>query len=516
MLRYLSIKTFVLLCTTMILINNCASYRTVKREITPKDSYQTLDNRSPFLKAHMKNGTVYVVSDWRVDTNEKMVAGFGALLSVNRDTLKHGEFSIPIDSVIVFETNVLQESSAVAALSIITGISAAVTIACLTNPKACFGSCPTFYASDGNRLILQAEGFSSSIAPSLEASDVDALFRAKSQGRKFILEMRNEALETHVVRYVDLLVLPRPRGGRVFKDINGKFWQARGLLPPTSCIEPGGECLSLLRSFDGKERFSLADSINLAKREILEVEFENTEEGPVGLVIGARQTLLSTYLLYQTFAWMGSRIGDWFALFGQKKHDPSKSRLGNLLGRIEVLVQDGQGSWQSVGEAGEHGPLATDTYLIPLPSFHHGKTTKVRLRLTKGNWRIDYLALAKLEGEVTPIRVKPYSVINNGIRDKDALATLCDSTKVLTTLPGDTYTLEYLLPEDMDGRELFLESRGYYLEWMRQEWLDEENPEKLARMFYSTETALRDLAPEFKKSEHSMEDAFWRSRYAKP
>ncbi len=58
------------------------------------------------------------------------------------------------------------------------GISLAVTAYCIANPKACFGSCPTFYLEDeGGREPErpQAEGFSESIARVLEARDIDAL-----------------------------------------------------------------------------------------------------------------------------------------------------------------------------------------------------------------------------------------------------------------------------------------------------------------------------------------------------
>ncbi len=46
----------------------------------------------------------------------------------------------------------------------------------------------------------------------------------------------------------------------------------------------------------------------------------------------------------------------------------------------------------------------------------------------------------------------------------------------IVTLPGDAYQLAYRLPEHPERYELFLESRGYYLEWMRREWMADESP----------------------------------------
>lgn len=503
-------------CLFLLLFSQCTQFKKVNRTIKQPQEYESLDQRSPFLKAHMKDGRVYVLADWRVQEPERLVVGNGFILSVNRDTLDLGDFSVSLDSVVIFETNVVQTSPAVAALTIITGISAAISIACLSNPKACFGSCPTFYASDGNNDLLQAEGFSSSIAPWLEDTDIDALYRIQVQGKTLRLEMRNEALETHVVRSADVLISPKPVGGRILKDTQGKFWEVLSQHPLTIDQSMDEDVLPLLQHFDGEERFSLADSTDLSSKETLDFEFDSPADGKAGLIIAVRHSLLSTYLLYQTLAYMGTKVGDWFALYGKAKHDPDKSRLASILGRIEVLVQDSDGNWQLVDEVGEHGPLATDIYLVHLPESVARENNKIRLRLTKGTWRLDYVALACIGNPVKPDRIQPSRVLQNGVPNKSVLELLTDSSQVLVTLPGDAYTLEYDLPVDSHNSEFFLESRGYYLEWIRQEWLAEENPGELAKLLFGTKTALKRLAPEFKKMEPGMEEAFWRSRYAKP
>ena len=82
-------------------------------------------------------------------------------------------------------------------------------------------------------------------------------------------------------------------------------------------------------------------------------------------------------------------------------------------------------------------------------------------------------------------------------------------------MPGDKYELTYDLPPG-DDYELFLDSRGYYLEWMRSEWLREERPLAALRMLVDPAAALRELAPAFKRIEAEAEQLFWRSRYARP
>jgi hypothetical protein len=76
-------------------------------------------------------------------------------------------------------------------------------------------------------------------------------------------------------------------------------------------------------------------------------------------------------------------------------------------------------------------------------------------------------------------------------------------------------TITYRLPENYAKLELFLESRGYYLEWIRDEWLAEENPAMAAMVMTDPAGLLRLMAPMYKDVESEMEQSFWSSRYAK-
>jgi hypothetical protein len=261
---------------------------------------------------------------------------------------------------------------------------------------------------------------------------------------------------------------------------------------------------------------STADSTDLATREFVDLEFPASGDS-VGLVIGSRQTLLSTYLLYQALAYMGRSAGTFLAALerGDANARLRAGGIGRELGGIEVQARDSSGEWITIGETQETGPLATDVRIIPLLDLPPS-TTRLRLRLTRGHWRIDYVAMATLEERVSPMRLDPVLVRRRGAIDERALSVLLDSSRALTTHPGDEYTLVYELPQDFARYELFLESRGYYLEWMRQEWMAEESPAHVAMMVFDPKKALRELAPQFKKVEPTMESAFWSSRYVQP
>jgi hypothetical protein len=491
----------------------CSYPPRVVRKVVPPEKAASLDRKAPYLKAHLRDGRVYVLARWKVDEGQGTVAGEGELLGPDRRALEQGSFSVPVASVALFETNVVPDSPSIQDRALVMGISAAVTVGCLIAPKACFGSCPTFHVGEGAGAKLVAEGFSTSIAPSLEATDVDALYQAQPRGRRFEVRMTNEALETHVVRHVHLLSARKPPGGRVVATSAGELREVMDLREPTACTAEEGDCRATLKALDGRERTSRTDGRDLAAGEVIDLSFAGPRSGRLGLVVGARQTLLTTFLFYQTLAYMGPSAGDWIArLEREGPASPVVDRvhaLRDILRGIEVLVPDGQGGWASAGEVHETGPLASDVKLVPLPARGSASPySRIRLRVTRGHFRIDFVALGRLGQSVTPQRLLPVEVRREAGGPAEAVVR-----RPLTTVPGDAYRFVYRLPPDPESQELFLESRGYYLEWIRQEWLSEADPPALLRVLANPRQTLLDLAPTYHQREAEMEKAFWSSRY---
>ena len=518
----------LLLSGSLIFSASCSPSRIDRRITTNVDeiTHKKDSEEIPYLKLHINNGDLYILSDWEIIEESNQVTGIGKHMNLNREILSEGEFNISMQQIVLAETNHIDAPTAstgtLAALTVITGI---FTVVCITNPKACFGSCPTFYASDGNDYIVQSEGFSSSISPCLEERDVDALYRIKPVSENFEIQLRNEAYETHVIRSANILALPKPPGGRVYSTPEGDFIQAKNLVEPTEVIAPEGDCSEKLCEFDGYERFSAADSTDLAEKEIIEFTFYSVPSGDKGLVIASRQTLLTTFLFYQTLAYMGTKTGEWFADL-ERNSSKYKALFGDsrpTLGTIDVLIKNENGEWEKVSEVGETGPIATDIKLVPLrnliPDDYYKSNEseyKIGLRMAKGLWRIDYVALAELVDKVDPIIIAPSSSFPQKINSSKVVELLTNPDSLLITFPGDRYFLNYKLPSDFAEYELFLESQGYYLEWMRNEWLSEENSAKVYQMFLNPKQYYKDLAPQFKKVEAEMEETFWSSKYVYP
>ncbi len=492
---------------------------TIQRRQAPPAEVDQLDAGARFLKVHTRSGELYVLDAWSVDQAQRKVYGRGPRYDEHRRVVGRGPMIVPLADVALFETNTRAPNSPiVASMTLVTVGSVALSAVCLANPKSCFGSCPTFYVEhdgDGSGRVA-AEAFSASVSPSLEARDVDALHRARPSGRSLRLRVTNEALETHVIRQADLLVAPRPAGGRVLAGTDGRFWTAPALRPPVRCAAAEGSCLPAVQAIDDHERASASDPQDLAARETIELEFAAPGGPALGLVIEARQTFITTFLLYQALGYMGRQAGSYLAALerGDAKLREQGASLFGLLGDIEVQAPDGRGGWRRVGGFAETGPIARDLQVVPLPAGVRGD--RLRLRVTRGHWRIGHVALAALAAPVTPQRVRPGTIHTVAGDARAAGDWLAGRQPALVTGPGDEHRLRYELPADAAELELFLDSRGYYLEWMREPWLGEESAARLVLLFNHPQRALRDLAPAYKRLEPEFEALFWRSRYARP
>jgi hypothetical protein len=182
------------------------------------------------------------------------------------------------------------------------------------------------------------------------------------------------------------------------------------------------------------------------------------------------------------------------------------------LGDIDVSVRAPDGIFRPIGSYREVGPIAREVQLVPFAAGAVDDTSPlvVRIVMTAGNWKLDYVGLAEIDAPVAPVYLDPVAVFQDGKASLSALARLLAPGEHLVTYPRDAYTIRFELPEG--DQELFLESRGYYYEWIRKSWLAEESSWDLMRMLLDPESAMRRLAPAYKRIEGDMERTFWQSR----
>ncbi len=468
-----------------------------------------------YLKVHFENGEVIILGkDWFIDSSGNCISGYGERYDAQRRLVEVGYQDVDIDSVVLFETNKElgeTERTRIGALTLIGALDIGMAIYCIADPKACWGSCPTFYIHPELDLHhSDAEGFSSAILPCEEYRDIDDLNYWESS-TDFEITMKNEALETHVVREVELLAIPSLKNQTVLHGSDDQFYICDTTFTPILARAEEGDILAELSSLDKVERMSLSDSNYLARKEEVFLEFNNSESGEIGLDISFRHSLMSTYLFYSFIGYMGHQASDYFALMQTDSSYLKRLKNGveKELGGIDIYqwseeIQD----WIPAGSVSETGPIAINRQFVPLP--YQESNTRIKLVMSKGLWRLDHVQIASIERKVEPLVLSASSVYKNNTNDSVALRLLEPGGAALTTYPGESYTIHFKLPQG--GHQLFLSSKGYYLEWLRKEWLDEENLSKLIQLNYRPKAYLRNEAMSFKNYEEIMESQFWNSR----
>lgn len=478
-------------------------------------------NRLHFLKAHLKNGDVCILTDnWQIDNSDSLIIGVGSKYNYNRQLILQGRMEIPIEEVVIFETNKkisTGESTRKLALSILTGLNAGATSACLANPKACYGSCPTFYINQTDNFhYSDAEGFSNAILPSLEYGDIDALRPQYISDKTFSIFMRNEALETHMVRDVNIRAYPLKDNQRVYHSPGDEFYLSNKLYAVDRAVADEGDITQLLRKDDYQERFSLSDENNLSSREEVFLEFNDISHGEnLGLVLHFRQSLMTTYFIYNAMGYMGDEVGDIFAKMEMEKdiYGKMKNGLRKELGDIEVyLWNEISREWVFQDSFYETGPIALNRQIVPLKIPVNDSKARIKLVVNKGLWRLDYAALAAIQKKVEPFELNPVAIYNKGKLDPTALSQISSPDEHLISMPGSEYQFQYEFPQSNVKYELFLYSKGYYLEWMRESWLKDKNLLKLKKMFDRPAAYLKEEAKEYKRYEMMMEQIFWSSK----
>jgi len=477
--------------------------------------------RTP-VKAHLIDGsTVLFRSGLRIARDSAWGAGvrYGLTLRDSSDI-----DVLPLDSVVGMESyrTIVNPGRTVmySILATMATAGAAVAIACAADPK-CFGSCPTFYADSAGTLVLEAEGFSYSIAKLFEARDVDRLRFAPGADGVVRLEVRNEAFETHFINHLELLeVRHGPDAIAVADERNQPFVLAQ-VAPPMRAVNRNGEDVrSRLRSADGDAYRTPAPVLKRARPGDTDDWIDLAVAAPSGsdsiaLLFRLRNSLLNTILLYDIMLGdPGARSLDWVG-HDLEQVGPAvelaqwyQRRMG-----MDIAVLD-KGVWRPVAHLKDTGPVAWKDVAIAVPVLG-APTVRIRLTFPADNWRIDRLAIAgrfrRLQGG--PIIHRLSSVIDALDRvDTTASAAMSAADdRYLEVASGQRFTAEFR-PGVAAGdsvRTFLLASQGYYTEWVRNGWLREPRAD---RKFTPSDTVLAEAIRRWRVTQDTLEARFMATR----
>ncbi len=381
-----------------------------------------------------------------------------------------------------------------------------LTFYCIENPKACYGSCPTFY---NNRGKLVAEGFSRALARKFEYPDIDDIDISPDSAGFVKLRMRNEALETQGVKYVYLLELNEKKG-TIYKTIQNKFIEVDNISPPIK-----GDT-SLFYN-DTLTYLTPADSQNLALQDTTFLYFNNPGRKHLSIQINARNSLLETYIFYGIIEKFGKAYYSLIRrLDGAGKVETAylmkKLRNWYNYGNLNVYTMN-KNKWKLIGKIEYEGPIAFDKFAIP---FTNPKTDTIKIMIVKqkGEWEINSIQIGNIIRRNIPYHIlKPVKVIKGNTSDSISFHLLLNKKKHLFVYPGDEYTL--IFKSVKNGNKFFLISEGYYYEWMRDIWLGKENIAEGKRFLKHPLLSYKYFASEYKKNEKKIRQIFYKSKYTR-
>jgi hypothetical protein len=491
----------------------------VDRVERPIGAGDTVTVRSP-VKAHLINGSTVVFRDGLQISQEK-AWGWGILY----DLTLHDSTSVrelPLDSVVGMETYRTHSDRTLlyAVLGVVAIAGGAIAIACATDPK-CFGSCPTFYADSAGTPVLEAEGFSYSIAQLFEARDVDRLRFPPGANGAVRLEVRNEAFETHFINHLELLEVRHGAGEVAISDERNQPFVVAQIAPPSTAVNKIGQ--------DVRRRLAVADgdAYRTPKAVLRRTRADDTDDWidlavpapPAGdsivVLFRLRNSLLNTILLYDIMLGdPGARSLDWV---GQdlRQVGPAvelaqwyQRRMG-----MDIAVLD-QGRWRAVAHLKDTGPVAWKDVAIAIPALQ-ADPVRIRLKFPADNWRIDRVAIAPRFRRLPagPV-VRPLSTVLDALErvDTSASASMAAADeRYLEVASGQRFTAQFEAgaPAGDSLRTFFLASQGYYTEWVRNGWL---RAPRANRTFTPSDAALAEAIQRWQVTQDTLEARFMATR----
>jgi hypothetical protein len=482
--------------------------------IRPMDlQADSVDVRTP-AKAHLRDGSTILYPH-------------GVLLL--RDTLRgHGERHaidlrpagpvavVPLDSVIGMESysSDVNAPATFALTTVAVGLGAVATAGAAV---AIFGSCPTIYSDSAGTPVLEAETFSYSIARLFEMRDVDVL-RARPDSHGIVrLEVRNEMAETHYLNHLELLEVRHAAKERALPDArNGMLVIGEEAAPARARDRAGRDVLPDVASRDGRvaetapARFASADAGDA--RDWMDLAIPRAA-GADSVVIAfrMRNSLLNTVLLYDLMlAAPGARSLDWTG--ATLETVGGATALGRWYVRemgLRVSVRDGD-SWREVARVADTGPIAWRDVAVVVPAGN-ADTLHVRLSYVTDGWRIDRVSSSVRWRRAEPRTIPVARVMGaDGVAHDDARARLgAADERYVQTLPGQRFVAEFDAGAGSATRTMMLGSQGYYVEWVRGDWI---RAATASRPFAPSDSTIGQALARWREQRNELETTFFAAR----
>lgn len=520
-MKALKLSICVTACIYILSLSGCSStYEAVRVD---KDTIQPSTHYSSAAKVFLRNDNILVFPDGFTLQNNFLKGKHESFdykgNKLNSDSL------VSLDSIIAITQYIETTSGGLYFADVLNTLFGAslttLAIYCLACPKCCFGSCPTVYVPIDDEFVLQAELFSKCISRQLEANDLDQLdYKIPSDGN-IKLKITNEALETHYINKFNLISVKHPYGTKVFQTNKDSLCLINSLASFLQANSSNGNPINDLVKYDDGKYFRSDESkiLELRKapvKDFVEIKSNYPNKDKVKMLIKYRNTLLTTTLLYDVvIGSQGINALEWSKKMNEDKiYAMQFKTVYDMFSGISIEYFHNN-SWIDLGKFEDAGPLNWKYEVVEIPVNANGEV-RVKLNFIPDNIMIDYIAFDTTENKnnFTIEKLSPTSITDYKNSNIDYLNALIasDDSQYLVTNPGDSYLLNYKISKPLDAEvTLFIESKGYYYEWIRGNWIRERNTNYTFNLF-DVQGTLSKLVDSWIENKEILEEEFFNTR----
>lgn len=519
-----NIKILLLFPFIILLFSSC-QYPIIKINEIDKTNV----SKEIIVKDHVKvflKDTSLVLFKNGFELKDEKLTGLGTRYYFNgKDST--GVQTFPIDSAIAITTLKSEIPPLRGFGSFLIGITSIpltfLGVYCIACPKCCFGSCPTIYSSADDKEI-KAELFSSSISKSLKANDLDRIGELKEGGKDFNIFVTNEALETHFIDKLKLTAVYHPKGSRVYNNSRGEFVLISGTKEDYNALNSKGESItSILSKDDGSSyRTFKKNEINTKPLDgyydFVELKIKKDKNiNNLKLLIKYRNTLLSTILFYDVvLASQGIKAIDWMnKMDNDEVYAKEFKKVYDLFSGIKLSYFK-NGEWIKVTNLPDAGPLSWKYIAESIDVSDMKDEIKLRLEFFKDNIMIDYFGF-DTHDTINDTYIKNLLPSEVSLNKEIITGQFINSVSFtddnyLITEPGDKISLNYeILSKENEQATLFIESNGYYKEWIRGNWITNNNADYVFNLA-DIQGTINQLQHSWMENRDMVETEFFRTR----
>lgn len=475
---------YIILIITFFVLYGC--FPTLENHFLKKENLTNKLKVDSPSKVFLADASMVILDTGFLISNN-FLSGTGSRYWIDNQVKRDTPQLISLDSVqaiTVYESKMEGARAGASVLLYLFGVpSAAISVYCLSCPKCCFGSCPTIYSFDGLKYNFETELFSYSIAKQMEENDLDHINQEIPDNGIYKLKVTNEAMETHYINNISLILASHPKGTKLYSSSAGKYIQISK--PETQYRVTNREGIDVTSLVNSQDEIYYRSSLEMVKKmydgicyDWLDVKAKVPQSSrKAKLLIRYRNTLLSTILFYEVvLGSQGINAVNWINKMNKDELYASQFNFVYQTFSGIGIYENNDGELTKRGHFGDAGPLNWKYSAGEIYPDGSGELN-IRLQFVPDNFMIDYIALDYSEDnasgitleEIFPAGIKPYD--GEEIENISGLLKYADD-KYLVTNPGDSYMLDFKIEKKNSCEQtVFIKSRGYYNEWIRGNWV---------------------------------------------